>query len=99
VGSWFLAIGWVDAVAGTCFCSVNNNTPASQALTGVITSGAAPFLLGDRFNGAGEHFDGYLDKIGYWITAPGAGGVLTPTQRTALYGAGTPPNYPFTGIP
>lgn len=99
VTTWFFVCVWFDSTAQQGFCSVNNGTAAQTAAgVGTISSSNSSLLFGNRWEGALENFDGYLQQFGYWISDPGDGGMLTATQMTNLYNGGTGITYPFVGV-
>jgi Concanavalin A-like lectin/glucanases superfamily len=91
-GTWYHALFWFDDTANTFNLKINDGTTASEG-TGSLTSydSAHPFNIGSL--GGSHYFDGDIAHVGVWKR------VLTSDERTALYGSGTPPAYPFTGLP
>lgn len=89
-GTWYFLCAKYDGV--NISLSVNNGTPVTTAFSAGVFAGTSVFNIG-RFVRTGDFTNGLIDQVGIWKVA------LTPTQITALYGSGSPPAYPFTGIP
>lgn len=89
-GTWYHICAWYDA----------DNNRVGMSKNAVIADAAASGANGagtDIFIGAREATptsptDGSIDEVGIWSR------ILTQTEITCLYGGGTPPAYPFTGI-
>lgn len=83
-GQWYFVATWYDSTANTLNIQVNNGAIASASYSGGNTSTPGTFKIGQ---GIGNWFDGDVDEEGFWKA------VLTPAQRTTLYGGGTPPAF------
>lgn len=99
-GTSYLVLAWYDTVAQKLNLQINNGTVSQTAFTGTILAGTNPFTIGASADPA-SFWDGTIQKVAMWASAPGGGGVLTATQRTNLYnGAATAVvPWPFTGVP
>ncbi len=88
-GTWYNIIGWYNSEDEVIGISVNNGTPVTTAHTGgaTCTSCTANFKIGSSdASGWSPYLDGLLDEVAYFSGAPG------PSDRTFIYGSGTPPN-------
>jgi len=92
-GTWYFLVVWHDATANTVNIAANAGTANVAATSGAVGDGNATFNLGRRsYAGNESYLDGFLDEVGFWKR------VLTTAERACLYGGGTPPAYPFTGV-
>ncbi|RPJ40149.1 MAG: hypothetical protein EHM35_00660 [Planctomycetaceae bacterium] len=90
IATWYLLVAWHDSVANTINIQVNNGVANSVAhATGVYDS-ASPFRIATYVPGVtiALHWNGRIGPTAFWKSAAGGGGVLTATQRTALYNGG-----------
>lgn len=85
LGQWYFIVAWHDAGGNTINIQVNNGTPDSVAHTTGVFDGTCDFYIGAGYPGPGCFHDGLIDQVGFWKSAAGAGGVLSSTDRTALY--------------
>lgn len=93
---WHFAVGWHDSTANTVNLLWDNTTLGSSAYTGGSYDGGGVFALGSRGADGAGGCNTAIDCVGFWKR------VLTEAERTTLYGAGTPPEYPWvtaTGNP
>lgn len=91
LNTWCFVIAWHDATANTINLQVNNGTVNSTAHSAGVLDTTTPFQIGARRSSGGNaenHLDGRLDEFAFW-----KGSVPDSTQRTLLYGSGTPPGY------
>jgi hypothetical protein len=90
--TWYLVIAWHDAVNNQIAISINNGTADTASFSSGLNAAACPFQLGTLFvSGSpfvGYYLNGRMGPAMMWKSTPGNGGVLTSTQRTALYNAG-----------
>lgn len=86
-GSWYnLTGGWLPDDDSIWLCA-DNGTAASTYSAGFTPhSGTAPFEIGSYAAGSSPMV-GHVDEIGLWKRA------LDATDRSNLYGSGTPPAY------
>jgi hypothetical protein len=93
-GVWYFLVGWYDPATGEQGISVNGTADTATATSGRTTGTSSQFQIGARqYSGFEGYFDGLIDEVGFW-----RGRCLTSTERATLYGAGTPPAYPFSGV-
>ena len=94
--TWYLVIGWHDALNDLIGISVNDVPDTLAYALGVFDS-TARATIGAIFNGgaplATYYMDGRIGPTMFWKSAGGAGGVLTAAQRTQLWNGGTPLKY------
>lgn len=83
---WYLVIGWHDAVAETVGVQINNSSVVTAAHTGGIYDNNAAFNV--AYNGGNNWYIGRIGPAAFWKSAPGGGGVLSSSQRSALWNAG-----------
>lgn len=91
-GSWAFYLMWWDPADRKAYLSVNNGTPVvSTALTNAPkTTGACVFEIG---GGAfGSTSDMLMDEVAIFDRVP------TSTERACLFGSGSPPAYPYSGV-
>jgi hypothetical protein len=86
-GTWYNVTCWHDATNDLIGVAVNNGTPVTQANTGGVRASTSTFHLGID-GGTSYYYDGLLCEFGYWKNY-----VFNSTDRTTLYGGGTPPSY------
>jgi len=84
-GTWYLVIGWHDSVANMVSIQVNGGTVNSQAHSAGVHNGSAAFRIGEYF---ANYMDGRIGPVAMWKSAAGGGGVLSSSQRSALYNNG-----------
>jgi hypothetical protein len=87
VSTWYLVTFWYDAANDTMGISVNNGTPNTQTGVGAGATGTEAFRIGNLAGGA-YYPNARIGPLMMWKSTPGNGGVLTSTQRTALYNSG-----------
>ncbi len=85
--TWQFVVCWHDAVADTINIQTDNGTVSSKAHTGGTYDGTAKFALCSDGNG---HYwtNATLSSIMFWKSSAGGGGVLSSSQRSALWNAG-----------
>lgn len=88
--TWYFVLAWHDSVANTVSIQINNGTVDDAATSGPAASNSVllPFRIG-RAGGSTMIWDGRIGPTMVWKSAGGGGGVLTSTQRTALYNGGS----------
>lgn len=98
-GTWYHAVFVYDGSQGTNATKLLlyvNGVQKTLAFTGTIPASllnnSAPYQIGS-WSGLGRYWNGLIDENYLWNV------VLTPTQVAALYGSGSPPAYPFQGVP
>jgi hypothetical protein len=85
-GVWYFVSMYHDSTNHQIGISVNNGAVDTAVFgTGAIFDGTNAFGFGA---GSGTPLDGQLDSWGFWKSAPGAGGMLSAAQITALYNGG-----------
>ncbi len=97
IGTFYFVVGWHDATANTINIQANAGTVDSVAHSTGVRDGASNLTIGayagvDGTPLAATDLDGRVDELGFWKR------VLTSTERTNLYNAGTGIAYPFTGV-
>ena len=88
-GTWYHVAYTFNAVNNGWSLYVNGAVEISGTNADAQTAFSSVYL-GVSFSG---YFDGLLDETGVWNVP------LTATQVSNLYASGTPPAYPFTGVP
>jgi len=87
--TWYLVVGWHDSAANTVNISVNNSTPESSGTTGVPGDNTSRFVVGAYSHYSAMYkWDGRIGPVAFWKSAAGGGGVLSSSQRSALWNAG-----------
>jgi hypothetical protein len=79
-GTWYHVCFWHDSVSNQIGFSVNDGSPIMAATGGGPPDSASAFRLGD--DGWNNYFNGSLDEVSFWKR------VLTPAERSALWGGG-----------
>ena len=70
-GLWYHIVCGQDAPDGNLFIAVNNSTPDTAALAGLIpAAGDGQFNLGRYAAGENSYIDAYIDEVGFWKRAP-----------------------------
>jgi len=92
-GEWVFIVGQHNAAAATISISVNAGTPVTAAHAGGIYNGAADLCLGRASGSTGNDWDGLIDQLCIWKSAPGGGGVKTAAEITWLFNAGAGRTY------
>jgi len=87
--AWYHLVGWHDAATDQIGISVNNVADTIPYALGVFDSTASA-AMGVFFNGAAIWYQliGRGDETGFWKSAPGGGGALTPADRLTLWNGG-----------
>jgi hypothetical protein len=100
VSTWYFFAAQYNATTGFWSLSVNSATPvlSGTSIIGANLSGNR-FGLGSTNASAVGDWNGLLTSVGYWESSPGSGGMLTNSQVASLYNSGSPPPYPFQGVP
>jgi hypothetical protein len=84
--TWYLLEAYHDADNNVIGISVNAGTRDTEATTGGVRDGTAPFALGADFTGvadaAANHYGGRMDSVAVWKK------VLTATESGYVYNAG-----------
>ena len=80
--TWIFWCFWTDSAAATINFQVNNGAIGSNAFTGPLFAGTAPFVVGALNAGALWLFDGRVAGIGK------RNSLTTPQERTWLYNRG-----------
>jgi cell division septation protein DedD len=91
-GTWYFILVWHDATANTINIQVNDGAVSSTAWSTGIKDSAAPFKLGQSFNG-GQHLNGYEDEAFVYKR------VLTADERSWLYNSGSGRSYTEVNAP
>lgn len=96
--TWYHVYCYYDQPNHVVGIRVNDTTEDTTSTVGWVHNGyqSANFAMGCRDNGSGGYqnfLDGKIDCVGLW------GRLLTPTEVTSLYNAGTGLEYPFEVIP
>jgi hypothetical protein len=92
-GQWHLLIGTYDTASRKATIYRDNVAGSDgSALPSDPTGSNVDFSIGGGL-GIGYFLNGFVAECGYWNRA------LTSTERSTLYGSGTPPVYPWTGLP
>ena len=86
MAQWYFIVASHDPAANTISVQVDNGATDSVGWAFGILDGASFFGIGST--SALTLMDGRIGPTMFWKSAAGAGGVLTATQRTALYAAG-----------
>ncbi len=94
-GVWYFVVAWQQQ--GVIGIQVNNGTVYTATAGTSYSYGSAGFKIGNNIGGGSISFDGLVDEVGFWKSAPGAGGALSADIRTALYNAGAGCPDPFAG--
>lgn len=88
---WHFVVCWHDATADTVNVQFDNGTAASVSTGGTAPPNTTDALnIGRRLATAGGYWGGKIKHVGFWKRT------LTSSERTTLYGGGTPPAYPFS---
>ena len=89
VTTWYLIIAWHDAVSNEIRIMVNNGVSDSVAHATGVHVDISPFHLGAFGRAAlGFFWSGRLNPSMMWKSAAGGGGVLSSSQRSALWNSG-----------
>lgn len=91
-GTWYHLLAWRDVAGGVIGLRINDASEYTAAFAGNAIASTQELALGVVSFG-GNNLAGRLDEVGIW-----GGQTKTATAATALYGGGTPPAYPFTGL-
>lgn len=88
-GTWYLVVGWHDALNNTLNIQINNGAVESTPHTTGVYPSAAPFGL-SRASYVGGYVHGMLDEVGFWKR------LLTADERALLWNSGAGLSYPFS---
>lgn len=92
VGDWMFVYCIHDAANNRIGIQINNGpVDWTSHSTGVFATSSEPFVLGAILNTTQQYSDSFYDQFGFWHR------ILSPQERTDLYGDGTPPAFPFSG--
>lgn len=84
---WYNIIAWHDSTNNQLGISINGTSDTSSYSSGVF-AGTSAFYLGYSPD-TGLFVNSLIDEVGFWKR------ILTPTERAALYNAGTGKRFPF----
>jgi hypothetical protein len=93
-GTWYFIVLWHDPTANTLNIQVNNGAIDSAATTAAMGDGTAAFRIGSIVAWSVYDMDGRIGPVGFWKSAAGGGGILTPAQRAWLYNNGAGRRFP-----
>jgi hypothetical protein len=91
---WTFVVLQVDAANTQASWQVNNGPVTKVSFTPPLAAPSGTFMMGS--DGANNSYDGLIDEFGFWNSAPGQGGLLTPAQLTYLWNNGLGMTYPFS---
>ena len=91
LNTWYLVVAWHNAVANTVSIQINGGVVDVAGTGGVPGDTLAVFQL--SMLNVLYRWDGRANPTMFWKSAPGAGGILTAAQRTALWNGGVPLTY------
>lgn len=87
--TWYFIEVYIDEAGNFISINLNNGTAVTTAYNGTVANGSETLRIGQgHANDAAFAHDAFYDEFGAWSR------LLTPTERSTLYGAGTPPGYP-----
>jgi hypothetical protein len=86
--TWYFVVAWHDSVNNQTGISVNAGTADTQAHSGGVNDGNAPFQIGAGTYDS-RYWDGRIDEVGFWKR------VLSGAERTELYNAGSGRDYAY----
>lgn len=81
---WYFVVGWHDAANNQLGIQINNGTADTVAYSGGSHDSASRFSI----SSSAGYWNGRIGPTMFWKSVAGGGGVLSATQRTALYNAG-----------
>lgn len=85
LGTWNFIV--LKSDGATVSLRLNNGTPVTTALAGVVSGGSGAFNIGAA--NAANTLDGLIDAVGFWQRA------LTSAEETTLWNAGAGIEWPF----
>jgi hypothetical protein len=89
--TWYYVSLWFDSAANTVSVAVNNGTPTTSGSILPPNDSDHPFTIGVNPIPLVDYFSGLIDEVYYRV-----GSIPDAAGKATLYGAGTPPAYPFT---
>lgn len=89
ISTWYFIVVWHDSVANTVNIQVNDGTVDSVATSGAAGSTTQAFMIGHISTLApAASMAGRIGPVAFWKSASGGGGVLSSSQRSALWNGG-----------
>lgn len=91
LSTWYFVVAWHDSVANSLNIQVNNGAVTSLAWSEGVNDSTSCFTVGAfrHWGAPARLMNGRIGPTAMWKSTGGGGGVLTATQRTALYNSGS----------
>lgn len=90
-GAWYFIVCWHDPTANTINIQINNGTADSAATSGGVRDSTNQLRLGAKGTNS-DYLDAAMMNFAIWKR------LLDAAEKTRLYGAGVPLEYPFGGL-